>query len=223
MQEGEMTKAAAAWEAFKVEYAKVAEMVPEWSDQFPQQPIDDLDQALQSGDPATIGQAMGGLGKVCGDCHHTNMPAVWYNYVYKDVEEINIDDPVGGQPLSFEDYMHGLSGMFSATDTYLKEAETSGDFTKAQEALSGFSQMLEGLKEGCKECHGQQDERRYFVDADIFGLLSQAEAELAKNQPDLAVIGQALQGVGGGSCYPCHVTHLPAAAVKHAWNPEEGH
>ncbi|MDP2662375.1 MAG: hypothetical protein Q8R28_16780, partial [Dehalococcoidia bacterium] len=66
LQEGDVQGAKANYDAFKAQYNKVSGMVPEWKGRFPPGPVDDLGKALDSGDPAKVGPAMGQVGQVCG-------------------------------------------------------------------------------------------------------------------------------------------------------------
>jgi len=69
LQEQDTAGVKANYQAFKTQYDKVAGMVPEWQSRFPKEPVDALGQAINSGDPAKIGAAMGNVGEVCGSCH----------------------------------------------------------------------------------------------------------------------------------------------------------
>ena len=215
LADGNMENAQQYFDAFKEKYAQLSEMVPEWSEYWPSEPLDQLGEALQGTDPAAIGGAMGGVGAVCGKCHHDTRLAVWYRYHWGDLEEVTVDDPVSGETLGWEDYMFALSGSFGAVNTYLAE----GQFDKARDAIGGFQARFDGLQQGCESCH-EEGERPAFVTTEIQELLGGAAEELNQPQPDPGKIAGIMMGAGMESCYECHQVHIPAAVVQHAWAAE---
>lgn len=215
LQDKDTTKA--AFQRFKTEYNKMALLVPEWSKRFPAQPLTDLESALNGADPAKIGAAMGALGKVCGSCHEKSQPSVWYRYAPKVFHDVKLTNPLSSASVEWDQYMFALSGSFAAVSTYMTAEAPSGPFTKTTAALGQFKKLFEGLKEGCKECHGKTDTRNYYVSSDITAMIVQAEQELAKTSPDLSQVGKLLQGVGGQACRKCHVVHTPASSARHIW------
>jgi hypothetical protein len=216
LADGNMENAQLYYGGLKEKYAELSEMVPEWSEEYwPSEPLDQLGEALQGTDPAAIGQAMGGVGAVCGRCHHDNRPGVWYRYRWGDFEEVTIDDPVSGETLEWEDYMFALADGFSGTGTYLAE----GRLDKAREAIAGFQARFDGLQQGCESCHGE-GERPAFLTSETKGLLAAAAAELNQEQPDPGKVNELVMEFGMESCYECHVVHQPAAVVQHTWAPE---
>lgn len=221
LKDGNMDRAKVYFTAFKEEYLKLSKMVPEWSKHFPSEPLDNLEKALESGDPKKIGPAMAGVGKTCANCHQEHRPGVWYKYHWKDFDKITIVDPVSGKSLSWEDYMYGLENSFFATKTYLSEEKAEGKFDKTKAALNNFQKMVEGLNEGCKECHGKDDKRKYYTSSDVLNLLSKVADELNETQPDVENVSKTLNRAGIESCYKCHLVHIPAANIHRAWGEEE--
>ena len=130
LTDGNMDKAKEYFVAFKAEYLKISKMVPEWSKHFPSEPMDNLEKALDSGDPVKILPAVQGVGKTCAECHQEHRPEVWYKYHWKDFETIKIPDPVTVKLLGFVEYMFGLHHSYSATNTYLSEEKAGGNLTK---------------------------------------------------------------------------------------------
>ena len=218
LKDGNMVKAREYFSVFKTEYVKLSKMVPEWSNHFPSEPLDNLEKALEGGASAKIAIAMDGVEKTCANCHQEHRPEVWYKYHWKDYDKITIVDPASGKSLSLEDYMHGLNSAFAATNTYLSEEKAEGKYDKTKAALNNFQQMVKGLNEGCKECHGKDDKRKYFTSSDVLNLLSKASEELSRTQPNIEYVSKTLQGAGIESCYKCHLVHIPAANVHHAWS-----
>jgi len=220
LKDGNMDKAKEYFVAFKAEYFKLSKMVPEWSDHFPSEPIENLEKALDSGDSAKIESAMPGVGRTCAKCHQEHIPEVWYKYQWKDSEKMTIADPVSGKSIGWVDYMFGLHHSFSEINTYLSEEKAGGKFGKTIAALNNLQKRVEGLNEGCKECHGKDDKRKYYTSSDILDLLSKAGDELNQTQPNIENVVKRLQGVGMESCYKCHLVHIPAATIHRAWGEE---
>jgi hypothetical protein len=220
LNDGNMDKAKESFAAFKAQYFKVSKMVPEWSDHFPSEPIENLEKALDSVDYGKINPAIQGVGMTCAKCHQEHLPEVWYKYHWGDFKEIKISDPVTNKLLGFVEYMFGLHHSYSAVNTYLSEEKAGGKFNKTIEALYDLEKRVEALNVGCKECHGKEDKRRYFTSSDIIDLLSTARHELKKTQPNIEEVNKRLIGVGMGSCYKCHLVHVPAATVHRAWGKE---
>lgn len=217
LKDGNMDKAKGSFSAFKAQYLKVSKMVPEWSDHFPSEPMESLEKALDSRDYGKIDPAIQGVGKICAECHQEHLPEVWYKYHWKDFAEIKIPDPVTNKMSGFIEYMFGLHHSYSEVNTYLSEEKASGKFNKTTEALYDLEKRVEALNVGCKECHGKEDKRKYYTSPDIVDLLSTARYELQKTQPNLEEVNKKLIGVGMGSCYKCHLVHIPAATVHRAW------
>ena len=220
LKDGNMDKAKEYFVAFKTEYFKLSKMVPEWSKHFPSEPMDNLEKALDSGDPVKIQPAVQGVGKTCAACHQEHLPEVWYKYHWKDFETIKIPDPVSNKLLGFVEYMFGLHHSYSATNTYLSEEKAGGKFNKTIEALYDLEKRVEALNVGCKECHGKEDKRKYFTSPDIIDLLSTARYELQKTKPNIENVAKSIQGAGMQSCYKCHLVHVPAAIIHRAWGKE---
>jgi hypothetical protein len=220
LKDGNMDKAKEYFVAFKSEYFKQSKMVPEWSDHYPSEPLENLEKALDSGDSVKIEAAIQSVGMTCAKCHQEHRPEVWYKYHWKDSEKMTIADPVSGKSIGWLDYMFGLHHSFSATNTYLSEEKADGKFGKTIAALNNLQKRVEGLNEGCKECHGKEDKRKYYTNSDILDLLSKAGDELNQTQPNIENVVKRLQGVGMESCYKCHVAHIPAATIQRTWRKE---
>ena len=220
LKDGEIDKAKEFFVAFKTEYIKLSKMVPEWTKHFPSEPMDNLEKALNSRDYQKIDPAVQGVGKTCAACHQEHRPEVWYKYSWKNVEEINIPDPVSGKQLGYEEYMFGLHHSFSEIGTYLSEEKAGGKFEKTVVALKNLQKRVEGLNESCKECHGKEDKRKYYTSSDVVDLLVKAGDELTKTQPNTENVIKVVQQAGMESCYKCHLVHIPATNIHRAWGKE---
>ncbi len=211
MQQGNFEAAQGAYQGFLAKYKELSEMVPEWKDYFDMELVEALGEALQSGDPGRIQQTMGGVGQTCGSCHRDNMLGTWYRYAWKDFHEISVQDPVSQQEVGWKDYMYMVAGDFGGIGGALQQGQAEG----ARMAYQSLSSRMEGLKKACENCH--ESERLYYVSEDVMEILDTMGAELTKEKPNPAQIGELSGQLGMVSCRGCHLVHMPAAMVQEAW------
>ena len=218
LQGGDMAGVKNNFNAFKAQYNKVAKMVPEWTSQFPSAPVDDLGKAIDSGNPAQIGPAMGKVGEVCGSCHLVNMVKVQQKYHWKNFDEIKVTDPVSKKELDWLEYMMAMEGTFGGTMNSLAK----GQMDKALQNWQAFQTQYETLgTEGCKQCHqdqtGKEIPRGHFVDANSMAMIDQFGKALAATPPDAAAIQNLSGAIGNEICLKCHWVHFPAQHAKDTW------
>jgi len=220
LQEGDMANVKANFQAFNAEYAKISKMVPEWTSQFPQAPVDALGTAINSGNPAQIGQAMGGVGNVCGSCHLVNQVKVQQQYHWKNFDDVKLTNPVTGQSQAFVDYMTTMAGGFDGATLDLKE----GQLDNAHKNYQAFTTEFKTLgTDACKQCHvdpatNKEIPRQYFVDPASLALIDQMGQALSAPTPDAVAIGNLAGAIGNNICLDCHLVHLPAQVAKDSWS-----
>jgi hypothetical protein len=209
LQQGDLDGVQANYDAFAVQYAKMSEMVPEWKDKFPSEPVAALGEALKSGDPAQVGPAMGQVGQVCGECHLVNQSKAFFKYHWPAFDEVRLPDPVSGDEVGWVDYMFGMAGAFTGIGNDLGQ----GQLENARSNFDAFSARIKALhEEGCVQCHATP--RTYFVDESVFALVDQLGEALQAAQPDPEAIGALTGAIGNESCMKCHFVHIPAAAAQ---------
>jgi cytochrome c556 len=201
--------AAQSFAAFKAAYLEVAELVPEWREQFPLAPVEALGAALASGDPAQAGPAFGVVGEVCASCHHASMTAAYQRYHWPDANAITTTDPVSGQKVGHAQFMHQLD--FSLTG--ITHDLGQGQVEAARAHFRDFQKRFTALAETCEDCHGTE-ERYYFTDAASAARVEAIGAALAADSPDPAAVQGAVMEIGVNTCHRCHVVHVPAAFSK---------
>ena len=220
LQGGDMAGVKNNFNAFKAQYDKVAKMVPEWTSQFPSASVDDLGKAIDSGNPAQIGPAMGKVGEVCGSCHLVNMVKVQQQYHWKNFDEIKVTDPISNKELDFLEYMTAMEGTFGGAMNSLAK----GQMDKAVQNWQAFQTQYETLgKEGCKQCHvdpvtQKEIPRKDFVDADSVALIDQLGKALAATPPDASAVQNLSGAIGNEICLKCHWVHFPAQYEKDRWD-----
>ncbi len=198
-----MAKAQEYFKTFAVEYKKLSEMVPEWGHYWPEEPLDALSVALESGDPAKVGPAMGGLMQACRTCHGENMSAVWARY---------------GKPVTdLGAVMFDLAIPMGAVNTYVSE----GEFEKARGAFELFQERFDELAMACGSCHSS--ERAYFTGPGVQELMKSAAEALGAENPDPEKILGVMGEIGHEACYECHKVHIPTANIQKAWAGPGGH
>ncbi|MFC1716624.1 hypothetical protein ACFL6S_23350 [Candidatus Poribacteria bacterium] len=198
LQGGDMAKAKEYFETFKAEYKRVAEMVPEWRVHYwPDEPVNNLEAALGSGNPAAVGPAVGALMQSCTRCHNETMSAVWARY-QKPLAELG-------------EFMFDLVGPMGAVNTYTAE----GEFGKARGAFGLFQERMDELAESCGSCH--DTERAYYVSADVQALMKTVADALEAEAPNAEKILGTMQKIGAENCYKCHKVHIPISNIQKAW------
>ncbi len=210
LQENDLPGAKQNFEAFKAEWTKLSGMVPEWKDRFPMGPVDALGQALNAGDPAKVGQAMGQVGEACDSCHLVNQIKAHQRYHWKDFDGVKVADPVSNQSMKWGDYMFALAGSFSAIGTDLQE----GKIDNALKNFQAFNSRYQKLADGCKNCHDTP--RAYYVDGKSQAVVDQLGQAL-QGKPDPQKVGQLLGAIGNDICMDCHLVHMPAQNRKDQW------
>ena len=217
LQEQDIPGVKANYPAFKAQYDKVAGMVPEWKDRFPQEPLTALGKAIDSGNPAQIGPALGNVGQVCGSCHSLYQVKVQQKYHWKSFDDIKVTDPVTGQSMAFGDYMTAIAGAYSGIAVDLQE----GQLDNARKNFQAFNTRFDTLATTCKECHvdvsGKEIPRKYFVDDNMKAIINQLGQAVAAPVPDAQSIQQLSGAIGNESCLNCHLVHLPAQNAKDNW------
>lgn len=212
LQQGDIAGAKANYAAFKAQYSKMAEMVPEWKSLFPMAPVENLGKALESGDPGQIGPAMGAVGEVCGGCHLVNQSKAFFKYHWPDFAVLKLSDPVSKESVAWVDYMRMMAGAFTGIGNDLQQ----GQMDNALQNYDAFRARVKALEqEGCARCHNTA--RTYFVDAATLTLVDQLGQALKASPPDAKAIGELSGAIGNEICMKCHLVHVPAASTKERW------
>jgi len=206
--ENDMENAKINFKHFKDKYTEISKMVPEWKEYFPQNPLDELDLAMGKEDPQLIMQAHEKVGKVCGNCHFANMPAVQFKYHWADFSDITVADPVTKEEINFSRLMQYLDANLTGVQINVEQDQVEN----AKRQLSALNERFAALEEACAHCH--DTDRYYYVDQRVKTMLSDLEKALAATPVDQTLLARSSQGIGMESCYKCHLVHVPAAAAQ---------
>jgi len=218
LQEQDAAGMKANFQAFKAQYDKMSKMVPEWTSRFPQDPVTALGKAVDSGNPAQIGPALGQVGEVCSSCHLLYEVKVQQKYHWKNFDDVKVTNPVTKQEMKWGDYMTAMAGAYSGIAVDLQE----GQLDNARKNFQAFSAQFKTLAtDGCKQCHvdpsGKEIPRAYFVDQGVMSQIDKLGQALAAPTPDPKAIGDLSGFIGNESCVKCHFVHLPAQTAKDTW------
>jgi len=206
--ENDPANAQSQFKAFKKAYLEVSNMVPEWKQEYPLEPVEKLEKALAAGDPSKIMPAMEEMGKVCHNCHRTTMAPVQQMYRWNRFDDLVIADPLSGQDGSFANLMLLTETSFTGIGVDLEQGQPEN----ARKQFAGFKARFETVTDACVACH--DSERRYFVDSDITDMISRLKLELDKKEINPKAVGDLMQSIGQESCGKCHLVHVPAAYAQ---------
>lgn len=90
-----------------------------------------------------------------------------------------------------------------------------GQVENAKLQFQAFNARFQTFKETCQECHST--ERTYYVDDETQAMINKLGEELDKPDINMEKVGRLTQGIGMGSCMPCHHVHTPAFGARHNW------
>jgi hypothetical protein len=122
--EEDMENAQANLEHFKQRYVEISKMIPEWQDDYPLAPVEELAGAMQTGD-------------------------LQLKYHWGDYSEISVTDPLSGEDVSFPRLMLMIETNLTGIGVDLEQ----GQKENALKQLQGFDARFQTLKETCAVCH----------------------------------------------------------------------
>ncbi len=205
---------------FKTQYDKMRnEVVPEWKDLMPLEPVTGLEEALASQDPDEIMPAAGEVGEICGNCHALYMAKVTIKYHWPSFEEVKVTDLLSEQQLSWADFKMPMALNFGGIGHNLQQ----GQLDNAMQNFQAFNAQFDALRKTCSDedfgCHS--DEPLYFVSKDVQADIDALGGALTASPPDATAIAELMPKIGQESCGGCHTLHVPAAATMELWETME--
>ncbi len=203
--ENDLANAKAGFQAFKKSYIDISGMVPEWKQDFPLQPVEELGVALESGDPKKIMPAVEKAGGNCHGCHVANMAPVQQKYSWSQFRGLSVTDPLSGQEVSYADLMQMMNTNFAGMGADVMQ----GQREKAKVQFDGFNARFQAMADACMDCH--DSERKYYVDESVGSVIENLKLELSKPAIDPSSVNGLMDSIGKESCGKCHLVHIPAA------------
>jgi cytochrome c556 len=198
----------ADYEKFKTQYVEVSKLIPEWEKHYPLTPVNELGEALKTGDQSKVMPAYERVGAVCSNCHYTYMPKVYQKYHWGSFHAIMSTDPLTKEQIDFNRLMQYLSANFSGIGVDVEQ----GQIENARQQFQGFRARFQTLKETCLNCH--DSERYYYVDKSVDTMIDQLGVALNKPSVDPKLVGTLSQGIGTENCFKCHLVHVPTAVTQ---------
>ncbi len=205
VMEGDLQGARDNFKEFNSRYLETLEMVPEWKDHYPLEPVEKLGTELAGGDNGKIMAAFGEVGKNCHECHLTTMVQVHQKYRWQDFAGIKVKDPLSKELTEYSTFKQYLSTSMAGISVNLRQ----GQMENARQQFAGFKERFQALKASCLDCHDRQP--KYYVDDSVESLLDKLGQALHKQPVDPGEVMKLTQGIGGESCSKCHLVHVPAA------------
>jgi cytochrome c556 len=210
--ENDLQNAKGNFEKFRQGYVEVSKEVPEWEKEFPIEPLDELNKALEKGAKEEVMSGVEKVGESCHRCHIANMAKVQQKYHWGNFEEIKAKDPLTNEEVSFAQLTQGLNVNFNGIDLDVSQ----GQKEKARRQLQAFTARFQVLKNTCQNCH-KTEEINAYVDQRIMSLIENVDLELTRSAQDPEVIASLIQKIGVESCFKCHLVHIPSAYAKMHW------
>ncbi len=211
ISEEDLQNARANFERFKLQYEEVSELVPEWENAYPIEPVEQLGKALEEGEQEKVIAAVEKVEEVCHDCHIATMVKVQQKYHWGDFSEVFVLDPVTKEDVNFSQLMWHLERPFVGVLVDVEQGQVENALTH----FGTLSRRFQALRESCYRCH--ETERESFVDERVQALMAEVGATLKTPSPDPKRVAELLQGIGAESCFKCHLVHLPAAYANTRW------
>lgn len=206
------------FENFKEQIIKLSGMIPKWKDYFKMDLVEELGQAVARKNVPAIMEVRNKKigGGICGKCHNEYRTPVWFRYHWKDFGKIMVADPVSQKKLPYFVFMAMVAGSFEGIKIDMLQNQSDN----AQKAFGAFTARVEALKKVCGECHDPKKERKYYINAEVMGLIEGLGAEISKPTPDHKKVEDLFMGIGLGMCYGCHQVHMPAAVIQNFWRTQ---
>ena len=211
LMEEDFENASANYEKFKQKYISVSKLVPEWENDYPMKPVEDLGTSLQTGDKGKIMASVDEVGKTCNSCHLQNMVKVQHKYHWRDFGEIKVTDFVTKENVGFSQLMQLISMNFSGIGVNLEE----GQVENAKKHFEQFKTRFTSLKASCTHCHITQ--RKYYVDETVQSYINELGSALSESSVIPQKVAELSMKIGEENCEKCHLVHIPAAITKLGW------
>lgn len=211
LMEEDFRNVSANYEKFKQKYITVSKLVPEWENEYPMKPVEDLGGSLQTGDKGNIMASIEKVGNVCNSCHLQNMVKVQHKYHWKDFAKVKVTDLVTKESVDFSQLMKFISVNFSGIGVNLEE----GQVENAKKHFEQFKTRFTSLKASCTHCHTTQ--RKYYVDESVQSYIDDLGNAMKESPVNPQKIAGLSMKIGEENCEKCHLVHVPAAMTKLGW------
>ena len=205
MQEAELAR---KWSARFVKHLRsIPEMVPEWEDAVEWEEVKHLEQAVSTGDLATVPGILKRIQRDCRSCHREYRVLAALRYRSPDFSEVTVDDGQGGQ-LGFANHME----ILSLTLNRIKIASEDDRWSQAATAATALRAELARMASTCDVCHQDMAPKARILGEASQTLLDGLDTALAHRQ--LRETGMKLGEAAVTVCARCHATHRTLSEMK---------
>ena len=202
--QGDTINASKSFESFSRSYIESSKLVPEWGEYYDMNALNKLGDAVKSGNPGAIMQAIPVVGNSCNNCHKDQKPYVWAEYYMKDFRKIQINTPEGPMPFPAGKMKYLAVGF---DGTIVNAAESQKESTNASFEL--FKIMFSNMRDACIQCHTENP--MYFISTDVTDKIDDTESQIATGNFGAVITN--MQQIGQ-ECYKCHVVHESIQRIK---------
>ncbi|MCW8908831.1 MAG: cytochrome c [Sedimenticola sp.] len=186
---------------FVAHYRKIAEMVPEWRDELDYEGLQQLQDAVDQGDPERVAAALKTIGRSCSSCHREFRATTAMIYRTPDFGKIRVQGGSGEPARDYPEVMQELSALVNR----IKIASDDARHEAGLVALAQLNRRLDQLASSCGECH-----RDAPPESRILGELTRealAGLEQGLKQGDQKLAGRSLGSAAVYACARCHAIH----------------
>jgi hypothetical protein len=207
-----------SFENFKEQIIKLSGMIPKWKRYFKMDVVEELGRAVAQKNVSAIMEVRNKKigGGICGKCHNEYRTQVWYRYHWKDFGKIMVADPVSQKNFPYFVFMTMVAESLEG----IKIDTLQNQPAYARKAFKAFTARVEALKKVCGECHDPKKERKYYINAEVMGMIEGLGTEISKPTPDHKKVEDLFMGIGVEMCYKCHQVHMPAAVIQNFWRTQ---
>ncbi|MCW8955638.1 MAG: hypothetical protein OQL09_02050 [Gammaproteobacteria bacterium] len=132
----------------EVDYRKISEMVPEWTNLIDQGLITTMKSHAEAGQVDSVKKYLQKIKKTCDNCHQDYQPLVAALYRSPDYSGITVTDK-DGTSRSFDKAMHELPKAINRIQIALEDGQPQIALSSSEQ----LSQQLKQLSSSCQQCH----------------------------------------------------------------------
>ncbi|MBW2713024.1 MAG: hypothetical protein JRC77_04665 [Deltaproteobacteria bacterium] len=202
-------------EALEKNYAKIPEMVPEWSSEVDLKHARALRKAAKAGNLEKVRRNATQLRKTCNRCHQQWGASTAALYRSPDFSNVTLVDSRSRKKISYAKAMRKMSRSL----VKLKVARTDGNFKTAREAAIDIEKRLHDLGTSCAECHDDKATQARYLGTETFDTMKALRSSLTKAQ-DPKLSRQHLRTLGADICGSCHGAHRTLSDLRNQLVPK---
>jgi hypothetical protein len=210
LMENDLEGARGSFDDFRTQYREVAEMVPEWKGEYPEEKVKELGKALAAGDRGLAMNAFAAVGRICHRCHVVAMVPVQQKFHWGNFGATTVRDPLSGAATGYPQFKRYMAANLAGITVNLRQ----GQFDNARKQFEEFRSRFTSLTDSCNGCHASGS--RSFVDREMRDTVGELGKAFRNRNVSADTVVALVQKIGRESCSKCHLVHLPAAYAGHS-------